>query len=53
MHLPPRIADYYRWALDAMNVEIDSTPDDHVLGMDLAKWIEYLLEKFWDSCAAA
>jgi len=44
--LPPRIADYYRAALDAMKAEIDSTPDDHVLGMDPAKCIEYVLEKY-------
>lgn len=44
--MSPTISDYYRAATDALTTEVDSTPDDRVLGTDLDEWVNYLVEKF-------
>ncbi len=45
MYSPPTISDYYRAALEQLKQEVESTPDDRVLGMDVDQWIDYLVSK--------
>ena len=44
--MPPTIGDYYRSAVGHARKEIESTPDDRVLGMDTDEWIAYLTRKW-------
>lgn len=44
--MPPTISDYYRAALEKLKAEVESTPDDRVLGMDQESWIDYLVKKY-------
>ncbi len=44
--MPPTISDYYRAVIEELKGEVESTPDDSVLGMDLDEWIAYLVNKF-------
>lgn len=46
MNLPPSIADYYRAAIEAAKKEVESTPDDRVLGVDQGEWANYLTQKY-------
>lgn len=47
MHwLPPSIADYYRLAKDKLRQEVESTPDENVIGLDESEWVEYLVQKY-------
>lgn len=44
--LSATIADYYRAAIEHLKAEVESTPDDRILGMDLNEWVDYLIAKF-------
>ena len=41
----PTISHYYRSAIESAKKEVESTPDDRVLGMDGEEWVEYLTQK--------
>ena len=36
MAYPPTIADYYRESLESARGEVEHTPDDQAIGMDVA-----------------
>lgn len=44
--MPPTISDYYRVAIDGAQKEVDTTPDDRVIGLALEEWIDYLCAKW-------
>jgi hypothetical protein len=44
--MPPTISDYYRAALEELKQQVESTPDEQVLGMDPEEWLNYLVTKF-------
>src|SRR6266481_3422717 len=46
VELQPTISDYYRTALQHAMEEVESTPDDRLLGVDPDEWVDYLLAKF-------
>ena len=43
--MPVTISDYFRAVVDQIKGEIDATPDDRVLGMQLDDWVDYLVAK--------
>jgi len=40
------ISSYYSAATEAMQQEVNATPDDRVMGMEPDAWIDYLVHKF-------
>ena len=44
--MPPRIADYYRSAIESMTKEVEETSDADVLGRDFDEWCAYLVTKW-------
>jgi hypothetical protein len=46
MMMPPTIGDYYRSAIEKLKEEVESTPDDRVLGMIEEDWVGYLDQKY-------
>ena len=44
--MPPTIGDYHGTVIEDAKKEINSTPDDRVLGMDATEWIDYLTRKW-------
>jgi hypothetical protein len=44
--MPPTIGDYYRVAIDGAQREVDTTPDERVIGFTLEEWIDYLCAKW-------
>lgn len=44
--MPPTIGDYYRSVLEKMKEEVESTPDDRVLGMTEEDWVGYFDQKY-------
>jgi hypothetical protein len=43
---PPTVSDYYRNAIESLKAEIEKTPDDRVIGMNLEEWVDYLVRKY-------
>jgi hypothetical protein len=46
MMIPPTISAYYRSVIDELQKDVESTPDDRVLGMNPDEWIDYLVSKW-------
>lgn len=44
--MPPTISDYYRAAIEELRKEVDTTPDDKVIGMNPDEWVDYLVNKY-------
>jgi hypothetical protein len=44
--MPPTIGDYHRVVIEDAKKDINSTPDDRVLGMDATEWTDYLMRKW-------
>lgn len=44
--MTPTINDYHRAVIQALREEVDSTPDDRVLGMAPDAWVEYFVAKY-------
>jgi hypothetical protein len=42
----PTIGDYHRAVMQRLKEEVDSTPDDQVIGMSPDDWVEYLVKKY-------
>jgi hypothetical protein len=46
MRVGPTIGDYYRNAVEGARKEIETTPDDRVLGLNEDEWIAYLIKRW-------
>lgn len=44
--MPPTISAYYRTVLEELVKEVESTPDDKVIGMNQDEWVDYLVSKW-------
>jgi hypothetical protein len=43
---PPTIGDYYRAAIEGLRKEVEATPDDRVIGMNIEEWASYLAARY-------
>jgi len=44
--MPSTIGTYYRAAVEEARKEIESTPDERVIGLPPEEWVDYLVTKW-------